>query len=108
MLKKENRLAKARDIQKTLAEGRSFFNPFFTIKHLPTDPTKRFSVVVSTKVFKKAVARNRLKRLIREHLRKNLHRFRNGSFVIIVKPKTGGLPEKEIMAKFYELCAKLR
>lgn len=108
MLHKKNRLVKADDIQQVFTRGRSFFNPFFTIKFLNGGTQKLFTVVVSTKVFKKAVARNRLKRLIREELRKNLGSFKTGSYLIIAKPKLKSLQETEVLKSFSELWKKIR
>jgi ribonuclease P protein component len=108
MLKKVNRLAKDKDIKTAFARGRSFFNPFFNIKFLPGQEGKRFTVVVSTKVYKKAVSRNRLKRLLREHLRKNLAGFKNGSYIIVAKPKVSGLAETEALKNFLEARSKLK
>jgi len=96
MLSKKHRLAKELDLKATLKRGRSFFNPFFNIKFLP-GPQKRFAVVVSTKVYKQAVKRNRLKRIVREHIRKNLAHFRPGYYVIMAKPKITSLPEEKII-----------
>lgn len=108
MFSKTNRLAKDKDIAAAFARGRGFFNPFFTIKYLPKIGEKRFTVVVSTKVLKKATARNRLKRLLREYLRKNLFKFRDGHYLIIVKPKISRLPETQKVSSFLEICAKIR
>ena len=64
MFAKKHRLAKTTDVKKAFAQGRAFFNPFFTIKFLThtirAEP--RFTVVVSTKVSKRAVPRNRIKK----------------------------------------------
>ena len=108
MLKKNNRLAKARDIKTTLARGRNFFNPFYGIKFLPKKEGLRLTVVVSTKVFKSAVKRNRIKRILREYLRKNLGKFRTGDYLISVKPRLAGLPEPERLKMFLELLGRLR
>lgn len=108
MLKRANRLAKSKDIHTAFARGRTFFNPFFSIRFLPKASDKRFTVVVSTKVFKSAVARNRLKRLVREHIRKNLGDFKNGSYVISAKPKITGLPEKEIVNAFLGAASRIK
>ncbi len=108
MLKKANRLAKAKDIAAAFSKGRTFFNPFYTIKFMAAPALKRFTVVVSTKVFKKAVARNRIKRILREYLRKNLNGFKSGSYMIIVKPKINRLPEKEVLPAFFDVCSRLR
>lgn len=92
MLNKKSRLAKPKDIAKVFTKGRNFFSPYFQVKFI-SSAGQRFAVVVSTKVFKKAVARNRLKRLLRESIRKNLPLFANGDYVIMAKPKVASLPE---------------
>ena len=108
MLKKVNRLAKAKEIAAAFARGRTFFNPFFTVKFLSAKTGRQFTVVISTKVFKKAVARNRLKRLIREEIRKNLAGFRPGSYIVIAKPKVSRLAEPESLKQFKEVAHKLK
>jgi ribonuclease P protein component len=106
MLKKANRLAKDRDIQKTFARGRAFFSPFFSVKFLPGGTNVRFTVVVSTKVSKRAVVRNRLKRLVREYLRTHLPDFKNGDHVLSVKPKAVTLPENQLIPNLITLFGK--
>ncbi len=88
MLQKKHRLNKSKDIKNTSARGRSFFSPNFVIKFKPDVgiPT-RVAVVVSNYVSKKAVERNRIKRLIRETIRLNLTRLKAGDYVIVVRPK---------------------
>jgi ribonuclease P protein component len=108
MLKRANRLAKRKDIQTAFARGRTFFNPFFSIRFLSKPGEKRFTVVVSTKIYKRAVARNRLKRLVREYLRKNLVSFRSGSYVIAAKPKISSLPENEVIKYFLDATSKIK
>ncbi len=108
MLKKVNRLAKAKDIQKAFARGRTFFGPFFNIKYAFASPAPRFTVVVSTKVFKKAVSRNRLKRIVREYIRRNLPKFKSGDYVIAFKPKAASVPEKVVMENFIETVRKMK
>ncbi len=107
MLKKTNRLSKSKDIKTAFARGRSFFNPFFTIKFFAQPQNQRFTVVVSTKVFKKAVARNRLKRLLREYLRKNLAGLKKGYYVIIAKPKAADLKGAETLGLFAQVLKKV-
>ncbi|MEK7162193.1 MAG: ribonuclease P protein component [Patescibacteria group bacterium] len=108
MLKKVNRLAKSKDIQKAFARGRTFFNPSFTLKALPSDKEKRFTVVVSTKVYKKAVDRNRLKRIIREHIRKNLNGFKLGNYVIITKPVAARKDEALVLKAAIDILRNIK
>jgi ribonuclease P protein component len=108
MLKKDNRLAKARDIKTALAKGRTFFNPFYSIRFLPKSEGLRLTVVVSTKVFKRAVQRNRLKRILREHLRKNLPALRQGDYLISAKPKISALKEEDRLKWFLDLLTRIR
>jgi ribonuclease P protein component len=107
MLSKEHRLAKTTDIQKAFARGRGFFNPLFTVKYLP-GPGRRFTVVVSTKVSKRAVKRNRIKRVAREFIRLRLEKFRPGDYAIMVKPQAAGKEAADWRKNLEELFKKAR
>lgn len=99
MLKKVNRLGKTKDIKRTTMHGRSFFNPNFVIKFHPSQPSlPRFTVIITIRVSKKAVIRNKLKRIIRETIRTNLEHFRPGDYAIIVRTDLVKLPPKDIPA----------
>ena len=92
-----NRLAKTKDIQRTTMRGRSFFNPNFVIKYYASQSSSpRFTVTVATRVSKRAVVRNKLKRVIRETVRTRMGHFRPGDYVIIVRPSLAAIPPKEI------------
>ncbi len=109
MFKKVNRLAKAKDINLTFARGRTFFTPFFTLKYLSskTDELK-VNVVVSTKVFKKANKRNRLKRIVRENLKKRMPFLKPGSYMVIAKPKISNALEQNYTTLVEELFLKFK
>ncbi len=97
MLKKTNRLAKTKDVQRTTMRGRSFFNPNFVIKYRASQTqAPRFTVTVAIKVSKRAVVRNKIKRVIREIVRTNITHFRPGDYVIIVRPSMTAIPPKDI------------
>jgi len=89
MLAKKHRLAKTKDVLRTFSRGRGFFYPLFTIKFAPSSKLPRFTVVVSTKVSKKAVVRNRIKRVIREMVRLRISSFKSGDYAIMIKPAAG-------------------
>lgn len=91
MLKKDNRLAHTKDIRLVYSHGRSFFNQNLIIKFIPKLGKVRCTVVVSTKVAKQAVIRNRLKRQAREVLRKQLPYLPHGNYVVTIKPPAKNL-----------------
>lgn len=80
--------------------GRSFFTPHFVIKLRRTDSIPRFTVTVTTRVAKRAVARNRVKRVLREAIRLHLRRFLPGDYVIIVKAAALKLEAPELRESF--------
>lgn len=87
MLPKQHRLSKTAEVKLTTAKGRSFFNPYFIIKTLlvKTERRPRFTVVVSTKVAKSAVVRNRLKRIVRDEIHRHIAGIKPGFYVLILK-----------------------
>lgn len=85
MLSQKHRLSKSAEVKKTTARGRSFFNPYFVLKLVPGTDIPRLTVVVSTKVSKKAVDRNRIKRIIRDEVRKHIENLKPGNYAILVK-----------------------
>lgn len=108
MLNKKNRLAKDQDIKRTLAQGRGFFSPLFSLKFLQSAGPARFAIVVSTKISKKAVKRNRLKRILREFIRHKIGRLVMGDYMVIVRPKAAGQEESKILESLKELLEKLK
>jgi len=109
MFPKKHRLAKTTDVKKVFAQGRSFFNPFFTIRFKSRpDQATRFTVVVSTKVSKKAVDRNRIKRVIREFARLRLVMFMPGDYAILVKPAASKADNESLRQRFDVLVKNSR
>lgn len=96
MLSQKHRLSKSAEVKKTTARGRSFFNPYFVIKLAPGNDAARLTVIVSTKVSKKAVDRNRIKRIIREELRKHVQGMKPGNYAILVKPSAAKAETTEL------------
>lgn len=78
------RLSKTKDIETVQKTGKSFFTKLFIIKYAPNNlDYSRFTVVVSNKVAKSAVVRNRLKRFLREQLQLNSPKIRPGYDVLV-------------------------
>lgn len=94
MLPKKHRLSKHADVVSTTARGRSFFSPSFVIKTLPTAAGEepKLTVIISVKVSKSSVIRNRLKRVIREAIHGHLDKLKPGKYAIIVKQSATKIP----------------
>lgn len=72
-LGKEERLKSRKAIDQLFKEGQRFSVPPFHVRYQFTAAELKFGITVSSKNFKKAVDRNRVKRLVREawRLQKN-------------------------------------
>ena len=107
MFAKKNRLAKTSDVQKVFARGRAFFNPLFNLRYLP-GREHRFTVVVSTKVAKSAVRRNRIKRVAREFIRLRMQDLKPGDYAILAKPAAAGKEADDWRRNLEDLLKKSR
>jgi ribonuclease P protein component len=95
MLNKKFRLHYTKDILVVLRRGRMVSNNFLVIKYLANNLlSSRATVVVSTKISKKAVVRNRIKRRLREVLRLSWPQLKIG-YDLIVQPKVAILQVKD-------------
>ncbi len=87
MLPKKYRLSKTAEVSKTTAKGRTFFSQSFLIKYLVdkelTEP--HITVIVSNKIAKSAVSRNKIKRAIRFAVEQVLDQIRPANYAILVK-----------------------
>ncbi len=85
MLPKINRLNKDKDFARVFKEGRSSYNNLLGIKCAKNGlDITRFGILVGVKTSKKAVARNLIKRRIREALRNALVRLKQGYDLVII------------------------
>jgi ribonuclease P protein component len=91
MLKKENRLSSNFEFNVTRKYGKYYKGKYFHIYFLKPKnyegPTK-VGVVVSTKFDKRAVVRNRIKRIFRDIIRKNFDSISKEGLWVVVHPKT--------------------
>lgn len=85
MLPKENRLKKNKDFEMVFKKGKGFSQNFLFLKFIKNNlKVTRFGFVVSKKVSKKAVIRNRIKRRLREIVRKKIAEIEKGRDIIII------------------------
>ena len=86
MLPRENRLKQKSDFERVKRKGTLFNKGPVGLAVYKRGDSKatRVGIVVSLKVSKKAVERNKVKRMIRECVRKRLKTLRNGFDVVIL------------------------
>ena len=76
MLPKKNRLQKKKDFERVFAQGKGFRQDLLFLKAAKNDlKTLRFGIIVSKKVSKSAVRRNKVKRRLREIIRFQLQDY---------------------------------
>lgn len=89
MLPKKFRLHNDKDIKRLVQGGKTFFLPQMTIKYQKNNHSgPRLAVVVSTKVDKRAVVRNRVKRQIREVLRLEVFKIKKDQDILFIVKKS--------------------
>ncbi|MFA4941929.1 MAG: ribonuclease P protein component [Patescibacteria group bacterium] len=98
MLKKVNQLRLDKEFDQVFKKGRSSYVEILGIKAFFTKAEEsRLGILVSNKVSKKAVERNKIKRQIREILRLKLAKIKSGyDIIIITLPSILGKNYKEI------------
>jgi len=96
VLKRENRIRSKKKFAEIRNEGRVLYSPLFGfLTCRKDDDLKKFGFIVSKKISKKAVDRNRIRRVLSEIVRNNLEKFENGTRVVF-------LTKQEILGKKYE------
>lgn len=107
MLKKANRINKTRDLQKVYRFGKPAHTSALVIKFVSAERTQ-VAFVVSKKVSKKAVERNRIKRALREYVRLNLDQTKPGKYLIMVKSGAASLSGSELRAELKKALTKVK
>ena len=79
MLLKANRLKKKKDIERSLKKGKRFQESFIILKTVKNDlGVLRFGFMISQKVSKKAVIRNKIRRRLQEITKKRVKKTKTG------------------------------
>lgn len=109
MLNSKNRLKKKINFVRIEIEGRMFQSKSFGMgvyDRKDTEPS-RFGFIISTKISKKAVERNRIKRIMSEVVRINLEKLKTGHDVLfLIKPSIMTLGKELIEREVYEIITK--
>jgi len=100
MLPIKNRLTKKKDFQSVYKKGGYFFEKYIVLKKAKNDlKENRIGFSISTKISKKAVVRNKLKRQLRDIIKKNLDKMKKGYDLVVI-------PKKEILEETYQEIEK--
>lgn len=97
MLKKQLRLTKQNEINEVKQTGKLLSTPLFGLLYVKADDNK-LGWIVSKKISKKAVVRNRIRRLLAEAAKKNWEKWKKmeGRGLILVKREIVGKTLTEI------------
>ena len=85
----KNRLRKELDFKKVLKVGRTTRGDFLFIKFAPNGSDPRFGISVSSKISKKAVIRNKIRRLLSDTIRLHALSKAKGYDTVVVATKNG-------------------
>ena len=89
MLKKNNRLVKQSEFDEVRGGGRVWQSPLFGLAVIKKDDKeKKVGFVVSKKIAKKAVVRNRIRRLLAEGVRHHWGEIEEGTRMIFLVRQT--------------------
>lgn len=111
MLVKEHRLKRKKDFERVFKKGKLLAKDFLILRVVKNNlGTTRVGLVVSQKVSKKAVLRNKVKRKIREAVRNNMKKINLGYDLIFFTKKgieKKSFPEIKKMVEDLFVRAKL-
>lgn len=107
MLSKENRLLKERDFDLIHKKGKFIPGKHLVIKVLPNKLSEsRFGIIVSNKISKKPVIRNKIKRRLREIIREGIksREIKKGfDIIVIAKPSIVEEEFESIKRNFFDV-----
>lgn len=104
------RLRVSAEFQAVFKAGRRLSSPQLRLfAHVRAEASApRLGVAVSKKVDKRAVGRNRIKRLARETFRRERHQLPPGDYVLIAQPGASALSSDELRAQWLQLLERAR
>jgi len=105
MFSSKNRLRKKGDINNVFKKGKNVAGDFIFLRLVKNDlGVNRFALVVSCKVSKKSVLRNKAKRQLREAIKNIILEIEQGfDFIIIAKPAIINQKLKDIEKEINEI-----
>lgn len=109
MLAFKNRLKKQKDFERVFKGGNGFKQGSLYLKIIENGlQSTRFGFVVSKKFSKKAVDRNRVKRILREVIKNNLSNIKSGLDVVVVVNSGTKIDSEELNKIIVGLFKKIK
>lgn len=109
VLSKKYRLTDKSEIEKVFKKGKILNSDSFLIRFFSNQLVfSKFTVIVSSKISKKAVIRNKIRRRLREITRLNILKIKSGhNFIVIAKPKILNQKRGELMESVVKELGKI-
>lgn len=110
MLPRTVRLTKKRDFTRLALKGRSVFGPYATLRIVEAKKGENGKVgfIISTKVFKRAVDRNRTKRRMREVVRGLIAEIpTHVNLLFVLKPEARDAAQSKLTDEVRRLISKI-
>ena len=108
-LNKKNRLKKKRDFEEVFKKGKAVKGSFLFIKYRKNAlGIPRLGFVVSAKVARKAVERNKIRRILSESARAIISRLDSYDVIVFVTSKTALADKKGIADDFLGVLKKIQ
>ena len=103
MLPIKNRLIRRTDFNNVYRKGAFFSEGPLSLKITPNErETARIGFSIEKKFFKKAVLRNRMKRILREAFQQNLEKLKKGVDIVVFYKKNEEDPDFKTVLKLVE------
>lgn len=107
-LNKKNRLKKKKDFESVFKKGKAIRGNFLFVRYLKNGlQFPRFAFVVSSKVSKKAVVRNRIRRLLSEAARTKLKNIQPRDIIMLADKKIADAPREKIIQDTESVLIKI-
>lgn len=103
MLPKKYRLTRDSKFAQVFKKGKNISGKYFNLSFFASGDTLRIGIIVSNKVSKKAVERNRIKRIARVVMKENLSKIKDGTWLTIVARCGSETVENEILRQDLEI-----
>jgi ribonuclease P protein component len=107
MLPAKNRLAKKTDFNNVYRKGTFFLEEPLSLKAVENNfKNTRIGFSIEKKFFKKAVERNKIKRLLRETFHQNLKSIKNGLDIVVFYKRSKPNPDFKIILELTKKIIK--